>query len=62
MSSIPDPVWIFLKWPILGSSGHKPTQKQPKITFFAVTKTFENLILVNYRSDINENCLVGVPP
>ena len=47
---------------ILGSTGQKNTQKQPKMTVSASTKTFANLKLENYRSDINETCPVCVPP
>ena len=46
----------------MGNSGQKATQKQLKMTVSAGTKTFENLKLENYRSDIYETCPVGVPP
>ena len=36
--------------------------KQPKMTVSAGTKTFENLKLENYRSNINKTCPVYVPP
>ena len=46
-------------WGVLAK---KPTQKQPKMTVPAgCTKTFENLKLKNYRSDINETCSICVP-
>ena len=32
------------------------------MTVSAGTKTFENLKLENYKSDINKNCPVCVPP
>ena len=41
---------------ILGSPGQKTTQKQPKMTVSAGTKTFENLKLENHRSDIDKTC------
>ena len=47
---------------ILGSSGQKSTQKQPKMTVSASIKTFENLKLENYRSHINKTWPVCVPP
>ena len=47
---------------ILGSSGQKTTQKQPKITVSVDTKTFENLKLENYRSNIAKTCPLCVPP
>ena len=34
-------------WQILGSSGQKTTQKQPKMTVSTGTKTFENLNHLN---------------
>ena len=40
------------KLKILGGSGQKTTQKQPKMTVSTGTKTFENVKLKNYRSDI----------
>ena len=51
MSSL---VKISDKIDILGSTGQKNTQKQPKMAVSASMKTFENLELENYRSDINE--------
>ena len=39
---------------ILGSSSQKNTRKEPKMITFVITKTFENLRLENYRSNINE--------
>ena len=47
---------------ILESITLKNTQKQSKITASAIMKTFEDLKLQNYRSDINETFLVCVPP
>ena len=40
----------------------KSPPKQPKMTVSTCTKTFENLKLEYYRSDINKTCLVCVPP
>ena len=53
MSSTPASVWIFSGIAILGSSGQKTTQKQPKMTVSAGTKTFKNLKFENYISEIN---------
>ena len=47
---------------ILGSSGQEITQKQPKMIVSAGRKTFENLKLENYISNINKNCQVWIPP
>ena len=58
MSSL---VKISDKIDILGSTGQKNTQKQPKMTVSASMKTFENLELENYRSDINETFPGCVP-
>ena len=43
---------------ILWSSGPKTTQKQIKMIVSARRKTFENLKLENYRSDINKKVRV----
>ena len=53
---------VQIKLKILGSSGQKTTQKQPKMTVSTGTKTFENLKLKNYRSDIAKTCSLCVPP
>ena len=45
----------------LGNSGQKITQKEPKMTVSVGTKTFENLKLKNYISDINKTCPLCVP-
>ena len=47
---------------ILGIPGQKITQKQPKMTVSADTKTFENLKLDNYRSNIAKTCPLCVLP
>ena len=47
---------------ILGSTGQKTTQKQPKMTVSAGKKTFENLRLENYRFDIAKTYSLYVPP
>ena len=47
---------------ILGSTGQKTTQKQPKMTVSAGKKTSENLRLENYRFDIAKTCSLYVPP
>ena len=47
---------------VLGSSDQKSTQKPPKMTVSASTKTFENLKLEKYRSHINKTWPVCVPP
>ena len=44
---------------ILGGSGQKNTQKQLQIIISASRKTFENLKLENYRSNINKKVKVG---
>ena len=49
-------------WQILGRFGQKTTQKQPEMTVSTGTKTFENLKLKNYRSNIAKTCLLCVPP
>ena len=46
---------------ILVNSGHKTTLKLPKMTVSAGLKTFENLKLNNYRSNITKTCPVCVP-
>ena len=43
---------------ILESSGQKTTQKQLKMIVSDGRKTFENLKLENYRSDINKKVRV----
>ena len=40
----------------MASSTQKTTQKKTKMTVSAYAKTFENLNLKNYRSDISETC------
>ena len=55
-------VKISNKIDILGNPGQKITQKQPKVTVSAGTKSFENLKLENHRSDIAKTCLLHVPP
>ena len=46
-------------WGVLAK---KSTQRQPKMTVSAGTKTFENLKVENYRSDIAKICPLCVPP
>ena len=46
---------------ILGSPGQKTTQKQPKMTVSAGTKTFKNLELENHRSGIAKTCPLCEP-
>ena len=43
---------------ILESSGQKTTQKQLKMIISAGRKTFENLKLENYRSNVNKKVRV----
>ena len=59
MSSL---VKISNKIDILGSSGQKTTKEQRKMTVSAGIKTFENLKLKNYRSDIAKTGSLCVPP
>ena len=47
---------------ILGSSGQKNTQEQPKMTVSAGTKIFEDLRPKNCRSDIAKTFPLCAPP